>query len=72
MMEGLGTIMVGLGMASRPLMGVVRRGSGKVKHIDGRVDGDEGSVANRGEPSTQSLLLTIIDRSILQCQRFRS
>ena len=31
--------------------------SSKVEHIDGRVDGDEGSVVRCGDPSTQSLVL---------------
>ena len=44
-----------------PLMGVMGGGSSNVEGIEGRVDGDEGSVVRRGDPSTQSL------RTKLQC-----
>ena len=33
-----------------------RKGSSKVERIHRRVDGDEGSVVRRGDPSTQSLI----------------
>ena len=36
---------------------VVGRSSSRVERIDGRVDGDEGSVARRRDLSTQSLVI---------------
>ena len=42
--------------ASRLLKGARGGGSSKMEGIDGRVDGDEGSVARRADPSTQSLI----------------
>ena len=64
MMVVLATMMVGLRTASGPLMGVTGRGSSQVEHIDGRVDGDEGSVVRPGDPSRQSLPPTIGGQNI--------
>ena len=48
-------------------MGVT--GGGNVEGIDGRVDGDEGSVVRRGDPSTQSLGLPWYLTFLSECER---